>query len=81
MRNLTRLLLISLATLGACNTAGKLTVDPCVVWPDDPTQCHGVRLGQPEKTGYDRTVKPLDVCVSIDEWARIQKRLSKTRCE
>ena len=58
-------------------TAGcKLTplkIDPCMVWPDDITQCHAVPLNQPDRSEYDRFIKPMDVCVTANEYARTQK--------
>lgn len=64
-----------------------LKIDPCAVWPDDISMCHAVPLNQPGKPEYDREIAPMDICVTPDEYAEIQKsyrellRRCGDRCE
>jgi type IV pilus biogenesis protein CpaD/CtpE len=57
--------------LQGCKTP-QLEVDPCGVYPDDRTTCHAVPLNE-EKPEYDRPIMGGDICVTLDEYAKIQK--------
>lgn len=49
-----------------------LQVDPCVVYPDK-VSCIAFPLNQPGKAEYDRPIEGTNVCVTADEYAKVQK--------
>lgn len=78
-KNSTRLLLILFVglVLTACKLE-PLQIDPCAVipeamWPANIPTCHAVPLNQPDKPEYDRSVIGSDICVTADDYAKLQK--------
>jgi hypothetical protein len=74
VKNSAILLLIFFAVLmvAGCKLT-PLKIDPCAVWPDDISNCYAVPLNQAGKLPYDRKINPGDICVTSDEYAKIQK--------
>lgn len=64
--------MISFATaLQGCRLE-PLKVDPCVIYPDLKS-CFAVPLNQPGKPEYDRPLNPSDVCLTADEYVKLQQ--------
>lgn len=63
---------VAVLLVGGCSLT-PLQIDPCVIWPDDLSMCRAIPLNQPEKPDYDRKLNHGDVCVTQDEYAKLQK--------
>lgn len=89
-RNLIRLLgtLLGTLTLAGCKLE-PLKIDPCAVVSEFTSIviCHAIPLNQPGKTEYDREIEYGDICVTPEDYAKIQKsyreimRLCGDRCK
>lgn len=67
-----RFVILSLTgLLAACNMQ-PLQIDPCAILPDMKT-CYAVPLNQPGKPEYERPLNASDICVTSDEYAKLQK--------
>lgn len=66
-----------------------LKIDPCAVVSEftSITICHAVPINQPGKEEYDREIELGDICVTPDDYAKLQKsyrelmRLCGDRCK
>ena len=61
--------------VGSILTAGckidPLKVDPCAILPE-LSSCYAVPLNQPDKPEYERPLNAGDICVTADDYAKIQ---------
>jgi hypothetical protein len=66
------LILLSMVLTAGCRSFEQLAIDPCSIMPE-MNICYAVPLNQPGKQEYERPLNVGDICVTQDEYAKIQK--------
>lgn len=66
------LLILCALILVGCKLT-PLKVDPCFTMPDSPGRCYAIPINQKSKPAYERALNLGDVCVTMDEYATMQK--------